>query len=318
MLSERRTLKPGVSVATVTLFNTKDEEIDVVAMKKHVVRLAKAGVNSIVLAGSNGEGAHLSHEEKTALIRAIRGTLDAAGFGRLPIISNCSAQSIHEASSFCREFHEAGADYALILPPCYFKGAYSRQNIIDFYEEIATVSPIPVIIYNYPPVVSGTDLDSDLIIKLASHPNITGCKFTCANMGKITRVASTVGENTSSSPESGFHALVGLADCIASTLTAGGTGVIVGLGNVLPKSCVKLFDLCVGGGKPEEIRKLQQLLAHTDGTLVAGGVTSVKSVLQTYFGYGGNPRRPLPQASPTDAKSWAEAIKEAIDYENSI
>lgn len=318
MQSNSRPLRPGVSVATVTLFEDDNEEIDVPGVKSHVLRLAKAGVNSITFAGSNGEGVHLSHEERATLIRAIRTTLDNAGFEHLPIISNCSAQSVYEAIRFCRESHEAGADYALILPPCYFKCAYSRQNIIDFYTEIASRSSIPIIIYNYPPVVSGTDLDSSIIIQLASHPNITGCKFTCANMGKITRVASAVYATTSSFPGSGFHVMAGLADCTVSTLTGGGTGVIVGLGNVLPKSCVKLFNLCVSGANSDDIMKLQRLLAHADGTLVTGGVTSVKSVLQTYFGYGGHPRRPLPQASQADTKMWADAIKEAIDHENSI
>lgn len=318
MLTPIRSLKPGVSVATVTLFTGEDEELDIAGLQTHCLRLAKAGVNSITFAGSNGEGPHLSHEERDTLIRAIRELLDDNKFKHLPIIANCSAQSVQETIRFTNESSEAGADYALILPPSYFKGAYTRGDLIQFYTKVAEKSPIPVIIYNYPLVVSGTDLDSDLIIELARHPNITGCKFTCANMGKITRVASAANAVTPSSPGSGFYALAGLADCTVSTLAAGGTGVIVGLGNLLPKSCVRLFELCTSEGKAHEISKLQRLLAQADGTLVAGGVTSVKSALQTYFGYGGHPRRPLPRATTALAETWAEAIKEAVEYENSI
>ncbi|KIW90824.1 uncharacterized protein Z519_08607 [Cladophialophora bantiana CBS 173.52] len=317
MTNKRRSLKPGVSVATVTLFDAETEDIDVVAMQFHVLRLAKAGINSVTIAGSNGEGAHLTYKERTLLISAIREVLDGSGFRELPTIVNCSAQSVREVVDLCRQADQAGADYALILPPSYFSGAYTRQCLSNFFTDVASESPIPVILYNYPPVVGGTDLDSDLIIDLSSHPNIVGCKFTCANLGKINRVATKVDATTSKHNGSGFYAMAGLADCIVPTLAAGGTGVIVGLGNVLPKSCVKVFDL-YEAGKFDEAQKLQRLLSAADWTLVAGGVTSVKSVLESYFNYGGQPRRPLPRAEKDAKERWAIALKAAVEYENGI
>jgi dihydrodipicolinate synthase/N-acetylneuraminate lyase len=317
MAREHRTLKPGVSVATVSLFKGENEDIDIQGLQHHVLRLARAGVNSITFAGSNGEGPHLTRREKNTMVQSIREALNEAGFQQLPIISNCSGQSVRDVVELCEDAHQSGADFALILPPCYYKGAYSRQDIINFYTMIGSKSPIPVIIYNYPPVVAGTDLDSDLIIQLARHKNITGCKFTCANMGKINRVAVAVDAATPKSLGSGFVAVAGLADCTIQALTSGGTGTIVGLGNVLPKSCVKLFNLWVEG-KTDEAIHLQQLLASADGTLVAAGITGVKSALQTYFGYGGHPRMPLPRASQADAESWAAAIKEAVAFENAL
>ena len=52
MPRENRTLKPGVSVATVSLFKDENEEIDIQGLQYHVLRLARAGVNSITFAGS--------------------------------------------------------------------------------------------------------------------------------------------------------------------------------------------------------------------------------------------------------------------------
>lgn len=53
----KRTLQPGISVATVTIFHPDTEEIDNAATKQHIIRLAEASLNSITVAGSNGDGA---------------------------------------------------------------------------------------------------------------------------------------------------------------------------------------------------------------------------------------------------------------------
>ena len=36
-------------------------------------------------------------------------------------------------------------------------------------------------IYNFPTVTAGIDLDSDVIGALAAHPNIVGTKLSCGN-----------------------------------------------------------------------------------------------------------------------------------------
>lgn len=312
-----RPLKPGINVPMVTFFDPVTEDVDVAAVAKHAVRLAKAGLSAITCQGSNGEAVHLTREERKLVTSTTRKALDEAGFTDLPIVVGTAAQSVRETVLFCQDAYEAGGDYALILPPSYYKSSYTPASFVEFFEDVATASPIPVIIYNYPGAVAGVDLDSDTIIKLAKHPKIVGCKLTCGNTGKLNRIAHAVNAATPSSSGSGWMCMGGSADFTLQTLIAGGSGIITGLGNVVPKACVKVFDL-YAQGKVEEAQKLQAIVARGDWGVIAGGITGTKSALQTYFGYGGYPRRPLPKPSKDDVARYEAALKEVVDLENSL
>lgn len=50
--------------------------------------------------------------------------------------------------------------------------------------QVADASPIPILLYNFPGISNGIDLDLALITKLAKHPNIVGIKLSCGNVGK--------------------------------------------------------------------------------------------------------------------------------------
>ena len=312
-----RPLKPGIYVPTVTFFHPESEDIDIETVGRHAVRLVKAGVAGITTQGSNGEAVHLSHHERKLVTKTTRKALDDAGFPNLPIIVGCGTQSTRETIELCQEAHESGGDFALVLPPSYFKASYSQQSLIDFFQDVASASPIPILIYNYPGAVAGVDLDSDTIIQLAKHPNIIGCKLTCGNTGKLNRIASATRAATPSDPGSGFMCMGGSADFTLPTLVAGGSGIITGLGNVTPKACVKLFDLWAAG-KLEEAQKWQAVVARGDWAAIAGGVVGTKSGLDTYFGYGGLARRPLPRPSKQDVLKFSESFREVVELEMKV
>lgn len=312
-----RPLKAGIYVPTVAFFDVTTEDLDVETIGKHAVRLARAGVAGITTQGSNGEAVHLTHRERKLVTETTRKALDEAGFSNIPIIVGCGTQSTRETVELCREASAAGGDFAIVLPPSYYKASYTPQSMIDFFEDVATASPIPVLIYNYPGAVSGIDLDSDTIIRLAKHPNIVGCKLTCGNTGKLGRIASATKAVTPSDQGSGFMCMGGSADFTLPTLIQGGSGIITGLGNVTPKACVKVFDL-YASGKVDEARKLQEIVARGDWAAITGGIVGTKSALETYLGYGGYARKPLPSPSKHDVTKYAEDFKEVMEVENRL
>jgi len=311
-----RVLKPGIYVPTVAFFDS-NEEVDTATVAKHAVRLAKAGLAGITTQGSNGEAVHLSHEERKLITSTTRKALDEAGFESMPIIVGCAAQATREAIEYCKEAHASGGDYALVLPPSYFKAAYTQESIISYFEDIASASPIPILIYNYPGAVAGIDLDSDAIIKLAKHPNLVGCKLTCGNTGKLNRIAHAVDAATPSHSGSGWMCMGGSADFTLQTMIAGGSGIITGLGNVTPKACVKVFEL-YAQGKVDEAQKMQAVVARGDWGVIAGGITGTKAALESFYGYGGFPRRPLPKPSKEDRQRYDSMLKEVVELENSL
>jgi dihydrodipicolinate synthase/N-acetylneuraminate lyase len=312
-----RSLVPGIYVPTVAFFDPATDNVDVETTANHAVRLAKAGVAGITTQGSNGEAVHLSHKERNLVTSTTRKALDDAGFGYMPLIVGCGAQSTREAIELCEEAADAGGDYALVLPPAYYQGLFSKDTVRSFFQDVATASPIPILIYNYPGAVSGMDLNSDVIIELAQHPNIVGCKLTCGNTGKLNRIAAATRAATVSDPGSGFMCMGGSVDFTLQTLIGGGSGIIGGMANIAPKSCVRLIEL-FEAGKYADARKLQAVIARGDWAAIQGGIIGTKAALMAHFGYGGYARKPLPRPNKEETNKWRESFEELVRVENSL
>lgn len=310
-------LRPGVYAPTMTFFDPVTEEVDIPTIKKHAVRLAKAGLAGLIPMGSNGEAVHLNREEKRAITRATRDALDEAGFKEVSVMVGCSEQSVRGTIELCKEAAESGGDSVLLIPASYYRYAMSEEAISQYFTRVADGSPIPIILYNYPGAVAGIDMDSDLLLKLSEHPNIVGTKFTCGNTGKMARVASAKNSATATSKGSGYMAFAGMADFLLQGLLVGGSGVIAGGANVAPKACVKVFDL-FAKGKIEEATKAQLALSKGDWFLTRSAIPGTKSAIQSYFGYGGYPRQPLQRLSAEAEKQLAEDIKDLMTWENSL
>jgi 4-hydroxy-2-oxoglutarate aldolase len=313
----RRALVPGIYVPTVAFFEPATDNVDVETIASHAVRLARAGVAGITTQGSNGEAVHLSHKERNLITSVTRKALDDAGFGHMPVIVGCGVQSTRECIELCEEAAAAGGDYALVLPPAYYQGLFSKETVKEFFQDVATASPIPILIYNYPGAVSGLDLNSDVIIELSKHPNIVGCKLTCGNTGKLNRIAAATRAATVSDPGSGFMCMGGSVDFTLQTLVGGGSGIIGGMANIAPKACVKLIEL-YEAGRMAEAQRLQAVVARGDWAAIQGGIIGTKAGLVAHFGYGGYARKPLPRPSKEETHKWREAFDELVAVEKAL
>ena len=315
--TQHRPLQPGVYVPTVAFFEKETEDLDLETIRRHAVRLARAGVAGLATQGSNGEAVHLTHKERKTVTSITRRALNEAGFPTMPLIVGCGAQSTRETIELCTDACHSGGDYALVLPPSYYKAMYKADSLVEYFQDVADASPIPILIYNYPGAVSGTDMDSDMIIKLAKHPNIVGCKLTCGNTGKLNRIAAATQARTPLSLGSGFMCMGGSADFTLQMLIGGGSGVICGLGNLVPKSCVEIFKL-YAAGKMTKAKELQAMVARGDWAAISGGIVGTKSALQTCFAYGGSGRKPLPAPSPEEVEKYRRDFEEIITRENQL
>ncbi|KAM0723733.1 hypothetical protein Q7P37_000723 [Cladosporium fusiforme] len=285
-------LKPGIYVPTVAFFSSGEQQtVDVETTTRHAQSLASSGVTGIVTHGSNGEAVHLSHDERMLVTRTTREALVNCGHADMALLVGCGAPSTQETIKLCKDAAKSGGDFALVLPPSYYGSLLTTTLILDFFRAVADASPIPLVIYNFPAVQGGLDLNSDQIIELAQHPNIVGVKLTCGNTGKLTRVAAA----TSST---GFATMGGSADFLLPTLIGGGQGVIAGLANLSPKTHVKAMQL-YEQGRIQEAQKLAAVLARGDWVAIKGGFIAVKTGLRLFCDYGGMPR--LPCVKPSDA-----------------
>jgi len=301
----------------MTFFDPETEELDIPTIKKHAERLVRDGLVGLVTMGSNGEAAHCTREEKMAVTQATREALDAAGFTQTPIIVGATEGSVKGTVELCKLSQKAGGDYVLLLPPSYFRGLMDEESIYNYFVAVADGSPLPLVLYNYPGAVAGIDMDSDLLIKLAEHPNIVGTKFTCGNTGKLTRVALATNAKTPSSEGSGYMAFGGMCDFTVQTLASGGSGIIAGGANVMPKVCTKVWNL-YAEGKTEEAIALQKVLSRGDWFLTKAAIAGTKGAIQSYFGYGGYPRQPLKRLEKVRTSAIEEGIREVMEVEKSL
>ncbi|KDE08350.1 hypothetical protein MVLG_01390 [Microbotryum lychnidis-dioicae p1A1 Lamole] len=303
----------GVYAPLNTFFLPDSQDLDIPTFKKHAVNIASAGVGLVAL-GSMGEAVHLDHTERNTIVKAAREALDENNLSSVPLIIGTAASSTRETIELTREAAEAGADYAMVISPGYFVGALSKDALKTYFAEVAAASPIPIIIYNYPGASAGIDLDTDTIIAMAKgSPNIVGIKLTCGSVGKLTRLVNL-------RPD--FLVLGGFVDFLAPAMLLNGAGCITGLGNVAPKSCMKLFNLTESGlnGSAKDLaaaKELQVIVSNGDWTMCKVGIAGSKYVLSKLHGYGGEPRRPILPFSGDGEKLLAD-LKPLLDYENSL
>ncbi|OQN97544.1 hypothetical protein B0A48_16698 [Cryoendolithus antarcticus] len=315
----RTPLRHGIYAPTMTFFDLQTEDLDLPTISRHAVRLAEAGLAGLVTLGSNGEAVHLSSAEKTTVTQTTRKALDEAGFSSVPVIAGCSENSVRRTVETCQEQAEAGAEYALILPPSYYKAQSSEALIFEYFTEVAEKSPLPVILYNYPGAVAGVDMDSDFMIRLveATKGKICGAKLTCGQTGKLTRVATATNAVTATSKGSGWMAYGGIADFTVQTAASGGSGIIAGGANVLPKLCVKVWNLW-SEGKYEEAIKLQKVLSKADWVLTKSAIAGTKAAIEGAYGYGGVPRRPLQSLNEEAKAKIMQGIAEGLKLEREL
>jgi 4-hydroxy-2-oxoglutarate aldolase len=220
---------PGIHVPSLTWFkNDKTQEIDWDVQEKHFEFLISNGLHGIVIAGTNGEAATLSSEEKMQLVQKARKTAQRLGRGDLPItiggVAGCTRDTIRQT----KEAKEAGATAFLALVPSYFHFAMNQEAMVSFFQELADDSPIPIVIYNFPGVVAGLDINSEMLDILGKHKNIVAVKLTCGGIAKVARISASF-------KKSEFVALAGQSDWLIPALSVGGVGTITGVANLYPK-----------------------------------------------------------------------------------
>jgi 2-keto-3-deoxy-L-rhamnonate aldolase len=157
------------------------------------------------------------------------------------------------------------------------------MNVVKrFFSEVAAKAPLPVVIYNFPGVCNGVDIDSDTITAIvqesaSAHPsgesNVVGVKLTCGSVGKITRLAATFAPGT-------FATYGGQSDFLVGGLAAGSVGCIAAFANVFPKTAARIYAL-YQKGQVDEAVKLQRKAALAESP-IKSGIASTKHAVACY------------------------------------
>ncbi|KAH8672615.1 dihydrodipicolinate synthetase [Tricladium varicosporioides] len=249
----------GCYVPAITFFHPDTDSLCPFEQGKYYSYLSKTGLKGLVILGTNAETFLLTREERKALLELARASV-ASDF---PIIAGVSGHSTAQVLEYIKDAHEAGANFALVLPCAYFGKQTTPEVVKRFYGQIATVSPLPLIIYNFPAVCNGLDLDSEIITEIVvQNPKIVGVKLACGSVAKITRLSATFSPNR-------FAIFGGQSDFLIGGLAAGSAGCIAAFANVVPQTVTRIFNLW-SQGKYHEAQELQRIAALAESPTKAG------------------------------------------------
>ena len=294
-MPERVTLPDGIYPPVPTFF-AENEDLDLSTCRRHIRNLAQTGIAGYVVMGSNGESVHLNGDERIQVIEAAR---EAAG-PHMPLVAGCGEQSTRATIAHCRNAQRAGADFALVLPPSYFKGRMTEAALLAHYRAIADVSPLPIVIYNMPASAAGLDLNASIICALAAHPNIVAVKDSAGDMAKLAEIVAQT--------PSDFAVFAGSAGYLLPALSVGARGAVAALANILPRQVCQVQEF-FARGQLGEARQLQGRLSPANTAVTnTWSVPGLKAALEITAGYGGRPRAPLQALGEEERKRLAELL----------
>lgn len=310
----------GVWCPAITFFNHDKDEIDLEAQSQYFRYLSTTGLAGLVILGTNSEAFLLTREERKALISTAR----AAVGPDFPLMAGVGAHSTKQTLEYAQDAADAGANYLLVLPPAYFGKATSMAVVKRFFAELSAKTPLPIVIYNFPGVCNGVDMDSETmtdIVRAAAkasadgRSNVVGVKLTCASVGKITRLAATF------SPEE-FAIFGGQSDFLVGGLAAGSAGCIAAFANVFPKSTAKIYEL-YRQGSIDEATKLQRAAALAESPCKSG-IASTKYAVSQFSAQQAKiadaeaklvPRHPYEAPGDTVKQAIRATMKDMVDIE---
>ena len=206
----------------------------------------ESGTAALVIAGTTGESATLTHEENLDIVSW---ALEAAD-GRIPIIAGTGSNNTAEALHLTREARRRGAQGCLLVTPYYNKP--TQQGLELHYREIASQVDVPIILYNVPHR-TGIDMLPETVEKLSKIDNIVAIKEAGSSPERVKDIIERCGDSI---------AVYGGEDPISlEAMLRGAQGVISVTANVDPAG-VKQLCLHALAGRESEARRRRRAAGH--------------------------------------------------------
>ncbi|MBM3934817.1 MAG: dihydrodipicolinate synthase family protein [SAR202 cluster bacterium] len=236
----------GVMVPTLTPVK-EDETVAVVSTRKLVQYLIGKGVHGFWAAGTTGEFANLSDEQRVLSIT----TIVEETRGRVPVIANISAASTMQAVKIAKMLKGSGVDGIAATPPYYYPSG--QDELLTHYRYIKQNSDVPLWVYNIPSTVK-TTVEPATMATLAAEGTCIGTKDS-STAGEALALLNVLIEEKGLT----FHRYLGSTHRTATARALGGCGVIPGLANVYADFFVKAWQAGEKGDK-EAAKKFHGLL----------------------------------------------------------
>lgn len=285
----------GAGVALVTPF--KDNmEIDFDKLEELVEFHIANGTDSIIVMGTTGEAATVSHEEHLECIKVV---IDRAK-KRIPVIAGTGSNCTETAVYLSKEADKYGADGLLIVTPYYNKA--TQKGLMAHYTEIAKAVNSPILMYNVPSR-TGCTLQPQTIAKLVKDvDNIVGVKDATGNLSMTAK--------TMCYADGDIDLYSGNDDQIIPIMSLGGLGVISVLSNVAPLQTHNIAAEYLKGNVSEAARLQIEAIPLIEALFSEVNPIPVKAAMNLMGMNVGTLRMPLTEMEDSNKEVLAKAMKD--------
>lgn len=229
----------GIHVALITPFD-KNGSLDSDRARALIERHIELGVNGFFVCGSSGEGYLQSLDERREYMQFVADVTQK----RATLIAQVGALTSQDAWTLAE--YAAVSEYDVIssTPPFYY--SYSSAELVAYYEDLASRSSLPLLLYNAPHT-TGFNLSLDVQLELLNLPTVIGSKHTSSDLFSAERLIRGVqGTQIINGPD--------------ETLVAGlSMGMAAGIGttyNFMPRHFLDIYKH-VAAGDMESARASQ-------------------------------------------------------------
>lgn len=270
----------GIFGPVTTPFIAGSEDLDLEGFARNIRSHIAEGLSGVVVAGSTGEAALLSENERAALFAEAREHTPATHW----VIAGCGGESTRQTVARTRAAKDAGADAALVVAPHYYANAMTEEVLRAHYQRVADESPIPVILYNIPKYMHFA-LSAELVAELAQHKNVIGIKDSSGALDMLKGFLRAQSES--------FTVLTGSGSGLQAGLEAGARGGILAVSLFAAGFALEVLRELADGNASAAAAAQARLKPMADVIVAKLGVPGVKAALDQVGHVGGVPRMPL-------------------------
>lgn len=213
----------GVIPAMLSFFD-QEENVDLQCTERMVDFMIDHGADGFYLTGSTGACFTMTAEERNQVVDTVIKRVN----GRVPVIVHVGDIGTKKSIELAQYAYEAGADAISSVPPFYWK--FSKEDIYQYYKDIAEATPLPMVVYNIQ--LAGL-MDMDLLLRLTELPRVEGLKYTARSHDEMGYLKEKLGKD--------FMIYSGCDEMAFSGLCAGADGIIGSFYNLFPDLYKKIL-----------------------------------------------------------------------------
>jgi 4-hydroxy-tetrahydrodipicolinate synthase len=284
-----------VVTAMVTPFS-EDLSLDVDRAQAVARWLAGHGSTGLVVAGSTGEAATLSDEEKTALFRAVVEAVQ----GRVAVIAGTGTYDTAHSIHLSEEAEKAGVDAVLVVTPYYNKPP--QRGLVEHYRRIAEATSLPIVAYNIPGRTA-IRIEHDTLLRLAEVDNIVAVKDSTGDFDGLAKLIRAAPD--------GFEVYTGDDWATFLSVCLGAVGVVSVAAHVAGERMGQMIEHLEAGDLASARKIHYDLMPVFDALFITSNPIPVKKAMELIGQPVGPPRLPLVPATDEETERIRRALQES-------